>query len=404
MVETDVVVIGAGPYGLAATAHLRRAGIDATNFGPPMSFWQTMPRGMFLRSNWEASNMVEPEGDYSLSAFTRATGTKIDKPIPLDRFVDYGKWVQEQAVPDVDKRTVSTVERSDATFRVTLEDGECLSTQRVVVACGINPFAWSPPEFAPLSRDLVSHTSEHTDPRRFTGTRVGVVGGGQSALEWAAMLHETGASVEVFARAPRLAWIRGMKRHLGPLGPVVYAPTDVGPLGYSRLVAQPDLFRRLPRPAQDRIARRCIRPAGAGWLVSRLRKVPIRTGVALKRTAPTGAGLDLELTDGSHRQVDHLLLGTGYRIDIRRYPFLNSALLDHVETFNGYPILGKGLESSVPGLHFMGAPAAWSFGPIMRFVSGSWYSACALTEHVAFGRMGERPNRSREALANLAAP
>ena len=37
MIETDVVVIGAGPYGLAATAHLRRAGIDATNFGPPIA-------------------------------------------------------------------------------------------------------------------------------------------------------------------------------------------------------------------------------------------------------------------------------------------------------------------------------------------------------------------------------
>jgi hypothetical protein len=46
-----------------------------------------------------------------------------------------------------------------------------------------------------------------------------------------------------------------------------------------------------------------------------------------------------------------------------------------VRRVGGYPILGRGFESSIPGLHFLGAPAAWSFGPTMRFVSGSWYAA-----------------------------
>jgi hypothetical protein len=49
---------------------------------------------------------------------------------------------------------------------------------------------------------------------------------------------------------------------------------------------------------------------------------------------------------------------------------------------NGYPVLGPALESSVPRLHFLGAPAAWSFGPIMRFVSGGWYASQALTRAV----------------------
>ena len=37
----------------------------------------------------------------------------------------------------------------------------------------------------------------------------------------------------------------------------------------------------------------------------------------------------------------------------------------------------------MPGLHFMGAAAAHSFGPIMRFVVGSWYSAPAVARRVA---------------------
>ena len=49
----------------------------------------------------------------------------------------------------------------------------------------------------------------------------------------------------------------------------------------------------------------------------------------------------------------------------------------------GYPVLGAGLESSVPGLHFVGAPAAYSFGPVMRFVVGSWYAAPAIARRAA---------------------
>ena len=92
----------------------------------------------------------------------------------------------------------------------------------------------------------------------------------------------------------------------------------------------------------------------------------------------TSEGVQVRFADGGQRTVDHLLLGTGYRVDIARYPFLAPALLARVRRVNGYPVLSRGMESSVAGLHFVGAPAAWSFGPIMRFVSGGWYTGRAL--------------------------
>jgi thioredoxin reductase len=382
-----VAVIGAGPYGLGAVAHLRGAGIDARIFGQPMSFWRTMPKGMLLRSNWSASNMADPDagGGLSLTAFQKSTGARFGEPIPLDRFIEYGEWVQKRVAPDVDTRRVRTVDRAGHEFHLTLEDGEVALAERVIVAAGISRFPWRPPEFAALPRALVSHTSELDDPGEFAGSKVAVVGGGQSALEWTALLREAGADVEGVARAPRLAWIRGMKKRLGPLGPILYAPTDVGPLWYSRLVSFPDLFRRLPRGAQDTIAQRCIRPAGAGWLVPRLERASVSLGVSVTRAEPRNGRLALSLDDGTQRRVDHLLLGTGYRIDVRRYEFLGSALLDQVRTVDGYPVLSAGLESSVPGLHFLGAPAAWSFGPIMRFVSGSWYSCREVTRRILAG-------------------
>jgi hypothetical protein len=89
------------------------------------------------------------------------------------------------------------------------------------------------------------------------------------------------------------------------------------------------------------------------------------------------------LDDGTQRLVDHVILGTGYRVDIGAYGFLAPELVAGVRQVNGYPLLGKGFESSLPGLHFLGAAAGRSYGPIMRFVSGSWYAGAQLAARVA---------------------
>ena len=133
------------------------------------------------------------------------------------------------------------------------------------------------------------------------------------------------------------------------------------------------------------MAYRCIRPAGSGWLVPRLARVPILCSRSVAAAEPVGAAMRLVLDDGSERIADHVLLATGYAVDVRRYPFLAPELKAAIEVAGGYPVLGPGLSLSVPRLHFVGAPAAFSFGPIMRFVIGSAYGAPALTRR-ALGR------------------
>ena len=87
------------------------------------------------------------------------------------------------------------------------------------------------------------------------------------------------------------------------------------------------------------------------------------------------------------------MFGTGYQVDVARYGFLSEAPARAARRVDGYPVLTRGLESSVAGLHFMGAPAAWSFGPIMRFVSGSWYGASAVARGSACRRAGAADRR-----------
>jgi FAD-dependent urate hydroxylase len=385
MPDVDVAVVGAGPYGLSAAAHLRRAGVDAVVLGDPMSFWRTMPTGMLLRSNWTATCIGEYTGPLSLDSYCSATGKPLQRPVPLAHFIEYGTWVQQQVAPDVDRRVVQQLDADGAGFSLRLDDGEQIRARRVVVAAGIAPFAYRPAVADGLPGELVSHTADHRDLGRFSGARVLVIGGGQSALESAALLRENGAEPEVFARADHLNWLHGGRYHrkLGRLAPLVYAPTDVGPMGLSRLVAVPDAFRRLPRRVQEPLAYRSIRPAGAAWLSPRLSDVPITLSRPIISVTPTDGGLEVTFGGGEKRSADHLLFGTGYRVDIAKYPFLAPSLLPRIKRAGGYPVLGRGLQSSVPGLYFLGAPAAWSFGPTMRFVSGGWYAARALTRVVA---------------------
>jgi cation diffusion facilitator CzcD-associated flavoprotein CzcO len=270
-----------------------------------------------------------------------------------------------------------------------LEDGVVWRARRVIVAAGIGTFAWRPSLFQCLPPSLVSHTSVHRDLSNFAGKSVLVVGGGQSALESAALLHEAGAQVEVIARCQSIHWLQGrlsttLHHGLGQFTRnLLYAATDVGPAGLSQLMARPDLVKKLPRYLQDRLRERCIRPAGARWLVNRLRDVPMRMGISVVAAAPAGGRVQLKLDDKSERTADHVLLGTGYRVDIAKYPFLPPKLLQGIERHNGYPVLRRGFETSVPGLHMLGAPAAWSFGPLVQFVSGTAYTSRALHRLIA---------------------
>lgn len=379
--DIEVAVVGAGPHGLSVAVHLSRNGVQNEVFGPPMSFWRSMPRGMTLRSNWSASNIAEPNGELSLAAYQEATGDRFDCPVPLDRFIAYGDWFQRTALPGVDQRRVALLQRDGDGFALTLADGERVTSRRVVIACGIEDFEWLPGAFRGLPSSLVSHTGRHSEPAQFAGRHVAVVGGGQSALGSAALMAEAGATVEVFIRRDDVMWLRPVspKQLLGPIGSIIYAPTDVGPAWYSRLVATPDLFRRLPRAAQGKIAYRSIRPACSNQIRLRLDGVPLHFGHTARSAVAMGDRVQLGLGDGSMREFDHIMFGTGYHVDVTRYPFLTPELSSELQVVNGYPVLRRGLESvSVPRLHFMGAPAAYSFGPIQRFVSGSWYAGRAV--------------------------
>jgi thioredoxin reductase len=382
--NAPVVIIGAGPYGLSVAAHLNARGITPLVLGKPMEFWQPMPKGMYLKSIWSASSLSDPAHRYSLSRYTPARQMSRREPIPLTLFVDYGLWFQQHAVPDIDHTYVRTLSRDGKGFHLDLEDGRTVKARHVIVATGISSFAFIPEFARNLPPTYASHSQAELDFSHFRDRRVVVVGSGQSGLESAALLHEAGAHVELIVRGS-IIWIsRTLYYRTGPARHLFYPPSDVGPPGINWLTAFPLVLRRLPARTQGVVARRAVRPAGAQWLRPRVEgRIRTTTNTRILSAIPQESGIRLALDDGSTREADYLLLGTGYQPDLHRLSYLDPTLRDTVEQQQGLPIENEWLESSVPHLYFVGALAQQSFGPICRFVAGAKVAGEQIAHHVA---------------------
>ncbi len=390
-----VVVVGAGPYGLSVAAHLRGAGVPVRVFGEVMGSWRhAMATGMFLKSTPDAVDLSAPEPGGRLADFLRVHGepelTELT-PIPCEVFVRYGQWFQKRYVGEVEPARVVSVQPapSGPGFAVRLDDGRELAAGAVVVATGLNGLAHIPGELlqlAPTGPGItapVSHTSQHTDLSRYAGRRVVVVGGGQSALESAALLHEAGARTQVLVREGSVLWgttpdpARSRARRIG-------RPRSLLGPGWvlAAVCRAPGRVRRLPPAARLLLFRRALRPSGGWWLRDRVEGVvPVRTSRRVVRAETAGAAVRLTVAGADGRaevlEVDHVLAATGYRLDLDAVPFLSPRIrraLRHVPGSRA-PHLSPGFESSVPGLYFAGSLTAPMFGPMMRFVAGTAYAA-----------------------------
>lgn len=384
---SDALIVGAGPYGLSISTHLRWRGVDHLIVGRPMGTWRDhMPAGMYLKSEPYGSDMSCPQAGFDLESYSRShniEGIERGTPLSLSRFLDYANWYIEQLVPDVIDSTVTEVRLLDNHFLVSFADAEPVMTNSVVIATGPLPHAYVPAELSGFPAELISHTSDHTSLDRFRGHRVAVVGAGASALEVAALLHEAGAETHIVVRCPHSP-VWGTKPL--PLSPLVRLRLNKLCEGWKcPLWNSPSAFRLLPPSLRVEKARTVLGPLGAWWLRPRVEGVvdilhkthvrgarPYRDGVRLLLDGPGHSSLD----------VDHVIAGTGFRIDLARLAYLPESLRRLIATREGYPVVTRTGQSTVPGLYFVGAPAAFGLGPSMRFIAGTHNVAGQLARSV----------------------
>jgi cation diffusion facilitator CzcD-associated flavoprotein CzcO len=349
----ELLVIGAGPYGLAVAAEARRRGLSVTVVGEPMRFWRrNMPDGMLLRSgrDWH----LDAAEVHTFDAFT--CGEEID-PIPVETFIAYADWFAEQEGLTPLPRRVNTLTEELVAH---LDDGSTIDADRVVAAPGIASFAVEPAFVAEhLAPEQWSHTVGTVDFAGLAGRRVLILGGRQSAFEWSALLVEAGAErVDVVYRHDTPAFTESDWSFVNDL------------LAETRRAR--GWFRGLPEAERKAIAQRFWQVGRLQlepWLAPRISSARLHPRTEIAELDANGA-ITARLTDGTSLEADHLLLATGYKPDMTRVPYLPP-----IELADGFPVLDPDFQTSVPGLYVPGFPSTRDFGPFFGFVAGATTTA-----------------------------
>jgi cation diffusion facilitator CzcD-associated flavoprotein CzcO len=375
----DVAVVGAGPFGLSVAAHLTRSCAVRT-FGEPMETWKMMPEDMLLRSAWEETSLSAPGGAGSIDEWVATTGEQRVEPIPLPYFLRYAAWFAQTYAPEGDRGRVDSIARFDTGFRLSTEFGNVYSCAAVVVAVGVVPFLYVPAPFRNLPEDTVVNTLEMLR-LPLEGRDVIVVGGGQGAVEAAAVAHRHGAKVELVTRTP-LHWFADREPHYARgavarrMYRLAYPVVGYGPPPINRLATRPDSFAALPTRLRAKLTRRLLRPGGSAELRLHIEgKVRVTEGRQVEQAVAEGKRLTVHLDDGTTRTVDHVILGTGVRFELDRLDFLSDDLRRQIATDGSWPVLDRSFRSTVAGVFFVGYAAEGRFGPISRFVLGADFAA-----------------------------
>ncbi len=266
--DSQVAIIGAGPYGLACAAFLRHSGFEPRVFGEPMGFWRKhMPRGMLLRSRRCSSHIADPRLALTIDEYEENTGAKLSEPIDFESTSSMPTGSAGTSPPmssvDVSSRSIASMG-----LHPTLEDGEAIGAHGSWSRPGSSRFPGGHRRWASCRR-IWSRIPPTTRSSRPSGKRVMVIGAGQSALESAAILHEAGADVEIVTRGPGIVWLapEGAANVLRACGATDDAADRRRRHGTGWMAAAPDLLGRMPSGCGPR-SRGLHRSHGSGLVAS----------------------------------------------------------------------------------------------------------------------------------------
>jgi cation diffusion facilitator CzcD-associated flavoprotein CzcO len=332
----DVAIVGGGMSGLAAAAALRLLGIrrvqvfdrsPAGEEGP----WVTHARMQTLRS---PKHLVGPAlGLPSLSfrawyeaQFGREGWAALDR-IPREQWQDYLNWFRTAlALPvlnDVNVASVAGETLPDGTLGVAFDllspgaPTQRVQARHLVLATGMDGLGGpAVPALADaLPRTRWQHSSERIDFSLWRGKRLGIVGGGDSALDAAATALEAGAAqVDVFVRGADFARIN-------------YWKAFAHPGHYHGFAAMSPAARQ---PMLDFLKQQKVPPAyGTVKRLARFDNVRLHFNSPVARLAG-GEQSDVTVTTPhAAYAVDHLIFATGYRTELAQRPEL-AQLAPHI--------------------------------------------------------------------------
>jgi cation diffusion facilitator CzcD-associated flavoprotein CzcO len=356
-----------------------------------MQAWREfMPPGMLMRSEAFASNLYTPQRGYTIKDYCRQKGMSyqpVGMHLPLETFVDYALWFQANLVSHVRQVDVVNLQRTDGLFHLSLTDGSALTARRVVIALGLKGFAKMPSVLESQPRQYVSHSDIYGPLTWANRKDIAIIGGGQSALGLAALLHEVGARVRVFARESSVTWNAPPVTERGWISKLLTPEGGIGAGWRSYILSEyPFFFHALGARRRKEFIEKSWGPSGAWWLHDRVvDKIEVRTGSHLRHASIENDRLLLRFERESKEScvsADHVIAATGFKVDIRRHTFISKEIVDAISVNDGAPELTANFETSVRGIYVIGPASAYSFGPAMRFVYGAKYASPRVAWHI----------------------
>ncbi len=185
----DVVIVGAGPAGLAAAVYAASEGLDA------LVLEATAPGGQAGTSSRIENYLGFPTGISGQALAGRA----------LSQAEKFGA---EVAIG----RTVTRLNCDSRPYRVFLSDGTEVRTRSVVIASGVRYRRLDVPGLERFEGAGVYHSATHLEGQLCDGQQVVIVGGGNSAGQAAVFLSQIAARVQILVRGRGLA--DSMSRYL----------------------------------------------------------------------------------------------------------------------------------------------------------------------------------------------
>ena len=370
--HTKLLIIGAGPFGLSMSAYAKHLGIDHIIAGKPMEFWKmNMPEKMFLRStcDWH----LDVTNEYTIDKFLEIrSGTCKDvEPLSLEFYLAYAQWFVEQNQLNVLPVYIKELDYiGDHSYKAITDDGTVIFAQYVVVAIGLKYFKHLPPEIINrLPAESYSHTCDLVNMESMRDKRVLIIGGRQSAFEWAALLQEAGAEQ-----------VHISHRHNCP----AFKTSDWSwvNLLFENVENDPAWFRKLSQEEKDALVKSLWaegRLKVEPWLEKRIRKKNVQiwsTTQIVSCTQFANNEMEIMLDNGKAIIVDKIIFATGYKVDIRNVPFFAAGnILSRLAIQNNFPVLDEYFQTNLPGLYITSMPASQDFGPFFGFTIAARTSA-----------------------------